>query len=75
MWRYTSIWDVLNIIKANIIFCFIGINPSVHWFVYLTIFIIDILISVSLICISRLAIRMFFAHMAKKHKKILSENY
>ena len=67
MWRYTSIWDMLNIIKANIIaslsvvlivgyfFSFKGISRSI--------FIIDFIICTGLIGTSRVGIRIFFTHL------------
>ena len=67
MWRYTSIWDVINIIKANIIGTVI-----ITSFIYLadgfgtisrTLFIIDYLICTSLIGISRVGIRIFLGEV------------
>ena len=67
MWRYTSVWDVWNIIRANILATIIIIT----YFYYTTsfvgvsrsIFIIDLIISIGFICTSRLGIRVFFSHI------------
>ncbi len=67
MWRYTSIWDMFNIIKANI-----GANLLVVVFIANTygfanisrsLFIIDLIVCTCLICTSRLGIRVFFSHI------------
>ena len=67
MWRYTSVWDMLNIIKANIIatillticvgyyFSFEGISRSI--------FIIDFVLCTGLIGFSRVGIRIFLTHL------------
>ena len=81
MWRFTSVWDLLNIIKANSLASFLIIS-----LVFLTIkfdtisrsvFIIDYIVSIGAICFSRLGIRMFFTHFisalntkSKNDKKI-----
>ena len=66
MWRYTSIWDMINIIKANVLstlllifstyflYGFVGISRSI--------FVIDLIICTGAICVSRLGIRMFFLY-------------
>lgn len=67
MWRYTSIWDVINIIKANIISTVI-----IVLFIYLTIgyntisrsmFVIDLLLCSAFIGISRVGIRIFLGNI------------
>ena len=67
MWRYTSIWDMVNVFKANIlasllivigvatVFGFQGISRAV--------FVLDLFICAVLIGSSRLGIRMFFSHI------------
>ncbi len=67
MWRYTSVWDLFNIFKANtlatilIILCvyffrgFSGLSRSV--------FIIDFILCAVLVSLSRLGIRVFFSHI------------
>ena len=63
MWRYTSIWDVFNIIKAN----FIG-TTIILSFIYFTsgfktisrsMFLIDLMMCTGFIGVSRLGIRIF----------------
>jgi Predicted nucleoside-diphosphate sugar epimerases len=64
MWRYTSVWDMMNIVKANIlstimltaiILFSIGFNDLSR-----SLIIIDFIICTGMISISRLGIRMFF---------------
>ena len=66
MWRYTSVWDMINIIKANILS---SLFLSLYVYTYIgfkdlsrSLFIIDFIICTGLICISRLGVRMFFSH-------------
>ena len=63
MWRYTSIWDVYNIIKANVFSTFI-----IMLYIYFslgfgaisrTLFIVDLLVCTALIGTSRVGIRIF----------------
>tara|TARA_B100000003_G_C10926356_1_gene369307 strand:+ start:466 stop:2391 length:1926 start_codon:yes stop_codon:yes gene_type:complete len=85
MWRFTSVWDMFNIIKANIlataiIIMLIGNTISFDIFSR-SVFIIDFIICIGFISISRLGIRLFFSHVlamirtkghiAIKKKKIL----
>ncbi len=74
MWRYTSVWDMMNIVKANIlstillvgiIMFFIGFNNLSR-----SLIVIDFIVCTGMISISRLGIRMFFSHI----KSILSTN-
>ena len=67
LWRYTSIWDMLNIIKANmistfalalIIYLFFSFNNFSR-----SIIVIDFIICTGFISVSRLGIRMFFSNM------------
>jgi len=67
MWRYTSVWDMFNIIKANIV-ATICLILLVNYFVGFenisrSLFLIDLILATGLICISRLGIRMFFSHI------------
>ena len=68
MWRYTSVWDMINIIKANILS---SLFLSLYVYTYIgfkdlsrSLFIIDFIIC-TVLCISRLGVRMFFSHMRK----------
>ena len=67
MWRYTSVWDMLNILKSNIV-----ATSLVIVFISFTIGfqelsrsapIIDFIVCTGFICTSRLGIRMFFSHI------------
>ena len=67
MWRYTSIWDVYNIIKANVFSTFI-----IMLYIYFslgfgaisrTLFIVDLLVCTALIGTSRVGIRIFFGEV------------
>ena len=64
MWRYTGIWDVLNILKANIlssalivlmIYLFYGFNNISR-----TLFIIDFLLCTTFVGAIRVGIRIFW---------------
>ena len=67
MWRYTSIWDLFNIIKANTFASLLFIAYIAYMFGFekmgRSLFLIDIIITTSLISISRLGIRVFFSHL------------
>ena len=69
MWRYTSVWDMINIVKANILSSAILITVILFsiGFEYMSrsLFIIDFMISTGFISISRLGIRMFFSYIKK----------
>ena len=69
MWRYTSIWDMFNIIKANI-----GANSFAVVLIAYTygfanisrsLFMIDLIVCTCLISTSRLGIRVFFSHIVR----------
>ena len=66
MWRYTSVWDMLNILKANSISSFFLICLVILTFgfenISRSVFIIDYIICTGFISVSRLGIRMFFSH-------------
>jgi FlaA1/EpsC-like NDP-sugar epimerase len=68
MWRYTSVWDMFNIIKANTIatICLIIIANYFVGFenVSRSLFVIDFILTTGIVCISRLGIRMFFSHIS-----------
>ncbi len=67
MWRYTSVWDMINIIKATSLSSFLltGIAMLTIGFEVISrsVFIIDYIICTGCICTSRLGIRMFFSHV------------
>ena len=79
LWRYTSVWDMLNIVKATSLSSFLLIY-NVYYTIGFeliprSIFFIDYIICTGLISISRLGIRMFFTHFlefigSKKEKSI-----
>jgi FlaA1/EpsC-like NDP-sugar epimerase len=67
MWRYTSVWDMFNIIKANFssticlivtAYYFIGFESISR-----SLFVIDFIFTTGVVCVSRLGIRMFFSHI------------
>ena len=66
MWRYTSVWDMMNIVKANslstIILTVIIIFTIGFENLSRSLIIIDFIICTGMISISRLGIRMFFSH-------------
>ncbi|MDA9935067.1 polysaccharide biosynthesis protein [Candidatus Marinimicrobia bacterium] len=66
MWRYTSIWDMFNIIKANSLSSFIIVlyaSLSIGFdHISRTVFLIDYFLCLGFISTSRLGIRMFFTH-------------
>ena len=67
MWRFTSIWDLFNIIKSNIFstLCLVIAVRYLYGFnsISRSLFIIDFMICVALISASRLGIRIFFSHI------------
>ncbi len=69
MWRYTSIWDMFNIIKANIfstLLLTLGISFIIGFENFSrSLLIIDIIICTGFISISRLGIRVFFSHVLR----------
>jgi FlaA1/EpsC-like NDP-sugar epimerase len=64
MWRYTSIWDLMNIIKSNILSTLFLICIVYYFYGFRnfsrSIFAIDLIICTGLISMSRLGIRVFF---------------
>ena len=77
MWRYTSIWDIINILKANIvssififliIYNFIEINGISN-----SVFILDFILCTLLISITRTFVRLFYLNynffVKSKHKE------
>ena len=67
MWRYTSVWDMMNILKANILSTimltiFIIFSISFNNLSRSLIF-IDFIVCAGMISVSRLGIRMFFSHI------------
>ena len=78
MWRYTSVWDLFNIIKANIlsstliifsIYLLIGFEGLSR-----SVFLIDFIICVVMISLSRLGIRVFFSHILTSMKVSYDES-
>ena len=67
MWRYTSVWDMFNIIKANIV-ATTSLIVIVNYYVGFekisrSLFLIDLILTTAIICTSRLGIRIFFSHI------------
>ncbi len=72
MWRYTSVWDMFNIIKANslssfIIFLFAASSIGFEY-ISRSVFFIDYFLCLGFISTSRLGIRMFFTHFIEALK-------
>ena len=67
MWRFTSIWDLFNIIKSNIFstLCLVIAVRFLYGFdsISRSLFFIDFIICLGLISASRLGIRIFFSHI------------
>ena len=67
MWRYTSVWDMFNIIKANLLatICLIVLTQYFIGFenISRSLFVIDLIFTTGIICVARLGIRMFFSHI------------
>ena len=78
MWRYTSVWDLFNIIKSNIIAttCLIALAYYYIGFESMSrsLFLIDLVLTTGIICISRLGIRIFFSHTMRILVSKNSEN-
>ena len=68
MWRYTSVWDMINIVKANIlstIFLVLLVFSSIGFSsLSRSLFVIDFIVCTGMVSISRLGIRMFFSHIS-----------
>ena len=72
MWRYTSLWDMLNIFKANVVASIIFIF-SIYLFIGIggisrSLFVIDFILCFGLIASSRLGIRVFFSNILEVFK-------
>ena len=67
MWRYTSVWDMINIIKANsvstVILLFIDYKYLGFSQASRSLLVIDFIICTGSVCVSRLGIRLFFSHL------------
>ena len=67
MWRYTSVWDMINIVKANILATTLIVVSIYYSYgfdnISRSLFIIDFIFSIGLISVSRLGIRMCFSHL------------
>jgi FlaA1/EpsC-like NDP-sugar epimerase len=67
MWRYTSVWDALNILKGNLLASLIlfllifSLNKFQNF--SRSVFIIDFILCSGVIGISRVGIRIFFSHI------------
>lgn len=73
MWRYTSVWDMLNIIKANVTSTLI-VFLIIHFYLGFSnfsksVFLIDLTVCLGAICVSRLGIRIFFSKISKGSSK------
>ena len=67
MWRYTSVWDMINIIKANV-FASLLVISTIGFFrgfdgIARSLFILDFLITTGFIGGTRIGIRLFFTHL------------
>lgn len=78
MWRFTSIWDVFNIIKANIF-----ASSTIVFLIYMsngfqnisrTLFIVDFLFCLFFIGTTRVGIRLFFGNIISVVKNYQIEN-
>ena len=84
MWRYTSIWDMANVVKSNILSSIIVVSLILFFSSFdgisRAIFILDCFICTTLIGSTRLGVRLFFSHILyalnnnenyKNRKKVL----
>ncbi|MDA9946553.1 polysaccharide biosynthesis protein, partial [Candidatus Marinimicrobia bacterium] len=67
MWRYTSVWDLVNILKVNlaatvILYLLVYISTKFYG-ISRSLFLIDYMICTGLICLSRLSIRVFLMQL------------
>jgi len=66
MYRYTSIWDITNIVKANLTasFLIMVIFAFSHGFAGFprSVFVLDLLVCTALIASSRIAVRLIYSH-------------
>ena len=67
MWRYTSVWDLLNIFKGNVLASsiIVVLVSYLYGFEYISrsLFVIDFILCSILISVVRLGIRLFFSHL------------
>ena len=67
LWRYTSVWDMFNLVKANIlgsiVLTFTLAIFDTFDIISRSFVVIDFIICTGLISISRLGIRLFFSHI------------
>ena len=67
MYRFTSVWDMFNIIKANVLstaIIILLISSTLGFDIFTrSVFIIDFIICLGFISVSRLGIRLFFSHV------------
>jgi FlaA1/EpsC-like NDP-sugar epimerase len=73
MWRYTSIWEMFNVLKANLISSLILTVSCSSFFglsnLFISLLLIDFMICTGFISSSRIGIRMFYLYV-KKNKTI-----
>ena len=66
MWRYTSVWDLLNILKGSFFGSLIIVLGVSYFYgfehISRSLFVLDFIICTILISIIRLGIRLFFTH-------------
>ena len=73
IWRFTSLWDMLNIIKAIIISFLIGF--TIFSFLYgitgypRSILLIFFLLNLSIICVTRISVRVYHSHFVFSIKR------
>lgn len=67
MWRYTSVWDIINIAKANLLsstlLIILAYYATGFQNISRSLFFIDFIICYGLISVYRLGIRVFFSHL------------
>ena len=69
MWRYTSLYDMINILKANIV-ASIFLIVSIYFLygfsgISRSLFVIDFIICFGMVSSTRLGIRVFFSHIIR----------
>ena len=67
MWRYTSVWDMLNIVKGNLLASLLIVLYAMFFIDFIkisrSIFMIDFIICTGLLGVSRVGVRIFFSHV------------